>query len=40
MEFLVKVPTNPFSRLVVTHQEPIGDLDGPHPFFGADGKLL
>jgi 3',5'-cyclic-AMP phosphodiesterase len=25
---------------VVTHQVPIGDFDGPHPFFGADGKLL
>ncbi|MDB5503961.1 MAG: Metallophosphoesterase [Tardiphaga sp.] len=25
---------------VVTHQVPIGQFDGPHPFFGADGKLL
>jgi 3',5'-cyclic-AMP phosphodiesterase len=25
---------------VVTHQVPIGDFDGPHPFFGQDGKLL
>lgn len=25
---------------VVTHTVPIGDFDGPHPFFGADGKLL
>jgi 3',5'-cyclic AMP phosphodiesterase CpdA len=25
---------------VVTHQIPIGTFDGPHPFFGADGKLL
>lgn len=25
---------------VVTHQVPIGAFDGPHPFFGADGKLL
>jgi len=25
---------------VVTHQIPIGDFDGPHPFFGPDGKLL
>jgi Icc protein len=25
---------------VVTHQVPIGNFDGPHPFFGADGKLL
>jgi 3',5'-cyclic AMP phosphodiesterase CpdA len=25
---------------VVTHQVPIGDFDGPHPFFGKDGKLL
>ncbi|WP_315838249.1 phosphodiesterase [Bradyrhizobium prioriisuperbiae] len=29
----------PFGR-VVTHWVPIGDFDGPHPFFGADGKLL
>jgi 3',5'-cyclic AMP phosphodiesterase CpdA len=25
---------------VVTHQAPIGDFDGPHPFFGPDGRLL
>ena len=25
---------------VVTHQIPIGEFDGPHPFFGPDGKLL
>jgi 3',5'-cyclic-AMP phosphodiesterase len=25
---------------IVTHQVPIGQFDGPHPFFGADGKLL
>jgi Icc protein len=25
---------------VVTHQLPIGDFGGPHPFFGPDGKLL
>jgi 3',5'-cyclic AMP phosphodiesterase CpdA len=25
---------------VVTHHVPIGDFDGPHPFFGLDGKLL
>jgi 3',5'-cyclic AMP phosphodiesterase CpdA len=25
---------------VVTHQVPIGNFDGPHPFFGADGRLL
>jgi 3',5'-cyclic AMP phosphodiesterase CpdA len=25
---------------VVTHQLPIGQFDGPHPFFGPDGKLL
>ena len=25
---------------VVTHQVPIGEFDGPHPFFGRDGKLL
>jgi 3',5'-cyclic AMP phosphodiesterase CpdA len=25
---------------VVTHQVPIGVFDGPHPFFGPDGKLL
>lgn len=25
---------------VVTHQVLIGDFDGPHPFFGPDGKLI
>lgn len=25
---------------VVTHHVPIGRFDGPHPFFGPDGKLL
>jgi 3',5'-cyclic-AMP phosphodiesterase len=25
---------------VVTHQVPVGGFDGPHPFFGPDGKLL
>jgi 3',5'-cyclic-AMP phosphodiesterase len=25
---------------VVSHQVPIGDFDGPHPFFGPDGKSL
>jgi len=25
---------------VVTHQVPIGNFDGPYPFFGPDGKLL
>ncbi|MDB5607951.1 MAG: phosphodiesterase [Bradyrhizobium sp.] len=25
---------------VVTHQVPIGEFDGPHPFFGPGGKLL
>jgi 3',5'-cyclic AMP phosphodiesterase CpdA len=25
---------------LVTHQVPIGAFDGPHPFFGPDGKLL
>jgi 3',5'-cyclic AMP phosphodiesterase CpdA len=25
---------------LVTHQVPIGEFDGPHPFFRADGKLL
>jgi 3',5'-cyclic-AMP phosphodiesterase len=32
-------PGEGFGRLV-THQVPIGDFDGPHPFFGPDGKLL
>ena len=25
---------------VVTHHVPIGDFDGPHPFFANDGRLL
>jgi hypothetical protein len=25
---------------LVTHQVPIGEFDGPHPFFGPDGKLM
>jgi len=25
---------------LVTHQVPIGEFDGPHPFFGSDGRLL
>jgi 3',5'-cyclic AMP phosphodiesterase CpdA len=25
---------------LVTHLVPIGEFDGPHPFFGPDGKLL
>lgn len=25
---------------LVTHQVPVGQFDGPHPFFGPDGKLL
>jgi len=25
---------------LVTHHVPIGSFDGPHPFFGADGKPL
>jgi Icc protein len=25
---------------VVTHCVPVGEFDGPHPFFGPDGKLL
>ncbi|MCX7309019.1 MAG: phosphodiesterase [Afipia sp.] len=33
------VPGPVFGR-VVTHTVPIGDFDGPHPFFGPDGKLL
>jgi 3',5'-cyclic-AMP phosphodiesterase len=32
-------PGEGFGR-IVTHQVPIGNFDGPHPFFGADGKLL
>lgn len=29
----------PFGQLV-THHVPIGEFDGPHPFFGPDGRLL
>ncbi|MDU6138952.1 MAG: phosphodiesterase, partial [Bradyrhizobium sp.] len=25
---------------LVTHQIPIGDFGGPHPFFNADGTLI
>jgi Icc protein len=32
-------PGEGFGHLV-THQVPIGNFDGPHPFFGADEKLL
>ena len=32
-------PGEGFGR-VVTHQVPIGEFDGPHPFFGPDGRLL
>jgi 3',5'-cyclic AMP phosphodiesterase CpdA len=32
-------PGEPFGN-VVTHSVPIGECDGPHPFFGSDGKLL
>ena len=32
-------PGEGFGHLV-THQVPIGNFDGPHPFFGVDGKLL
>ncbi|MDH2382251.1 phosphodiesterase [Bradyrhizobium sp. CER78] len=32
-------PGQDFGQLV-THQVPIGRFDGPHPFFGPDGKLL
>lgn len=32
-------PGGEFGELV-THLVPIGDFDGPHPFFGRDGKLL
>jgi Icc protein len=35
----VWLPGEGFGELV-THQVPVGDFDGPHPFFGADGKLL
>lgn len=28
------------SGQVVTHSVPIGNFDGPHPFFGPDGRLL
>jgi 3',5'-cyclic-AMP phosphodiesterase len=32
-------PGEQFGR-IVTHHFPIGSFDGPHPFFGPDGKLL
>jgi 3',5'-cyclic-AMP phosphodiesterase len=32
-------PGDGFGR-VVTHSVPVGAFDGPHPFFGPDGKLL
>jgi 3',5'-cyclic-AMP phosphodiesterase len=32
-------PGEGFGR-VVTHQVPIGEFDGPHPFFAPDGRLL
>jgi hypothetical protein len=32
-------PGESFSNLV-THTVPIGEFDGPHPFFGPDDKLL
>ena len=32
-------PDNDFGN-VVTHFVPIGNFDGPHPFFGRDGRLL
>jgi Icc protein len=32
-------PGEGFGNLV-THQVPIGEFDGPYPFFGPDGKLL
>jgi 3',5'-cyclic AMP phosphodiesterase CpdA len=32
-------PGEGFGQLV-THSVPIGDFDGPHPFFDADGNLL
>jgi Icc protein len=32
-------PGERFGR-IVTHHVPIGSFDGPHPFFGPDGKLL
>jgi len=30
----------PEEGTLVTHQVPIGDFDGPHPFFSASGRLL
>jgi Icc protein len=33
-------PDNADGGHLVTHHVPIGEFDGPHPFFGADGKLL
>jgi 3',5'-cyclic AMP phosphodiesterase CpdA len=35
----VRFPDEAFGR-TVTHQVPIGQFDGPHPFFGPDGELL
>lgn len=35
----VWLPGDGFGRLV-THSVPIGDFEGPHPFFDASGKLL
>jgi 3',5'-cyclic AMP phosphodiesterase CpdA len=32
-------PSERFGQMV-THHVPIGEFDGPHPFFGPDGKLL
>jgi 3',5'-cyclic-AMP phosphodiesterase len=32
-------PGEGFGNLI-THHVPIGQFDGPHPFFGPDGKLL
>ena len=32
-------PDDGFGQLV-THGVPVGEFDGPHPFFGPDGKLL
>jgi hypothetical protein len=33
-------PYKPANWDQVTHQVPIGQFDGPHPFFGPDGKVL
>jgi 3',5'-cyclic AMP phosphodiesterase CpdA len=35
----VWIPGEPYGS-VVTHHVPIGDFDGPHPFYAADGRLL